>query len=982
MFINCKTFFSFRYGVFTTEDLVRIAAEKGIRVLGLTNINTTCDAWEFVHYCRRYNVKPILGAEIRNGDELLYILLAANNAGFKWINTFLSEHDITQNPFPPKLAPHFFACSSDVFVIYPLGSHSPETLYENERIGVLTSEVNKLFTIDTVQYADKFIIRHPVTFNNKVQYNTHRLLRAIDKNILLSRLPEAAQASPAEMFMPVTMLENSFHQYPFMMSNTQRLMDACHIEMDFNEEKNKQTFTGSKEDDRLLLEKLSFEGLAARYGIHHQAAKERVLNELKVINTMGFNAFFLITWDIIRYTRSRGFYYVGRGSGANSIVAYCLQITDVDPIELNLYFERFLNPERKSPPDFDIDFSWTDRDQVIDYIFKRYGRHHVALLGMYPTFQYKAALRELGKVFGLPKKEIDELYTKQKKDEDDIHRLIFKYAEQMKNFPSHLSIHAGGILISEKPVYEYVSLTLPPKGFLTAQTDMFATERIKLFKIDILSQRGLGHIRECLHIIKENCGVEIDIGQVEKFKTDPQVCAKIREADTIGCFYIESPGMRQLLKKLRCEDYLTLVAASSIIRPGVAQSGMMRQYIYRYHHPDKFEYLHPIMKELLSETFGVMVFQEDVIKVAHYFAGLNLGEADVLRRAMSGKYRTDNHFAQIRQSFFDKCKEKGHTEALTREVWRQMESFAGYSFNKAHSASFAVESFQSLFLKTYYPKEFMVAVINNFGGFYSRELYFIELRKAGAHIHLPCVNESKHTTHIKGNDVYVGFIHIKSLEQKCSDVILKERKNNGPFLHLLDFIERTNINKEQLNILISIGALRFTGKSKKALFWEVGYLQTRNKRHVTASFSMFDEAPPSFSLPQLYDDPLDDIYDEIELLDFPLRNPFEIANDHPAKYISARNLPDHIGKHISMLVYFIIDKTTTTSSGDKMCFGTFMDANLDWVDTVHFPTVYRDFPLGRGFYRLTGIVTEEFGAYTVEVSRAIPVGYKQRKYRR
>src|SRR4051812_16171699 len=251
--------------------------------------------------------------------------------------------------------------------------------------------------------------------------------------------------------------------------------------------------------------------------------------------------------------------------------------------------------------------------------------------------------------------------------------------------------------------------------------------------------------------------------------------------------------MRQLLKKLRCDDYITLVAASSIIRPGVASSGMMREYIYRYQHRDKIRYLHPLFQEHLSETFGVMVFQEDVIKIAHYFAGLSLAEADVLRRAMSGKYRFNNQFRLIREKFFLNCKEIGHTDELAAEVWRQMESFAGYSFNKAHSASFAVESYMSLYLKTYYPREFMVAVINNFGGFYSRELYFLELLKTGASIKQPCVNNSDLYTNIKGDEVYVGFIHVKRLESKLIELIIEERKANGLYLQLQDFIERTNV---------------------------------------------------------------------------------------------------------------------------------------------------------------------------------------------
>jgi DNA polymerase III alpha subunit len=254
---------------------------------------------------------------------------------------------------------------------------------------------------------------------------------------------------------------------------------------------------------------------------------------------------------------------------------------------------------------------------------------------------------------------------------------------------------------------------------------MFIAEKIGLFKLDVLSQRGLGHIKETLELVRQNKEISINIHDIEKFKTDKKVAAQIRNADTIGCFYIESPGMRQLLKKLRCDDYITLVAASSIIRPGVSQSGMMKQYIYRFHNPDKFEYLHPIMKELLQETYGVMVYQEDVIKVAHYFAGLDMAEADVLRRAMSGKYRGHKHFQEIKEKFFRLCKEKEYADELTNEVWRQIESFGGYSFSKAHSASFAVESYQSLYLKTYYPMEFMVAVINNLEGFIQENYIFM-----------------------------------------------------------------------------------------------------------------------------------------------------------------------------------------------------------------------------------------------------------------
>ncbi|NNV57275.1 DNA polymerase III subunit alpha [Limnovirga soli] len=980
MYLNCKTYFSFRYGTFATEELVKAATQIGVTAMALTNINSTCDIWDFVQFCRQQGIKPITGAEIRNDGQLLYILIAAGNKGLYWINELLSTHLQNGKPFPEQAKEQpFFTDPKDGYVIYPLGTKAPEQLFVNERIGVLPSEVNKLYSIDLKLTADKWIIRQPVSFQNKTYYNVHRLLRAIDKNVLLSKLSTADYCSADEYFMPPDKLLDAFRQYPFIVTNTYKLMDNCSIEMDFKTDKNKKIFSSTKEDDRILLKKLTADGFAFRYGKNKLAA-ERVAKELKIIDELGFNAYFLITWDIIRYAQSRGFYHVGRGSGANSIVAYCLQITDVDPIELDLYFERFLNPHRTSPPDFDIDFSWLDRDEVIDYVFKRYGKKQVALLGMYSTFQYRAVVRELGKVFGLPKEEIDQLAAGGNAD-DKIQQQILRYGRLIENFPNHLSIHPGGMLIAEESIYEYATVFMPPKGFPTVQMDMFVAENIGLYKLDILSQRGLGHIKESLRLIKENQGVDINIHDFKKFKTDKRVNDQIKRVQTIGCFYIESPAMRQLLKKLECDDYITLVAASSIIRPGVASSGMMKAYIERYHDPENIDYIHPVMKELLQETFGVMVFQEDVIKVAHHFAGLDMGEADILRRAMSGKYRGNQEMMRIKEKWFLNCRERNYPENITAEVWRQIESFGGYSFSKAHSASFAVESYQSLYLKTYYPKEFMVAVINNFGGFYSRELYFLELRKTGATIHAPCVNKSEYYTHITGNDVYTGFIHIKSFQEEVVQQLLEERNKNGLFLHLQDFIERTNITKEQLNMLVSIGAFRFTGKKKKQLLWEANFLQKKNMTHVPAASSLFADAPFKFQLPAFVDDPLDDLYDELESLDFTLGNPFDLVNDDPHKYHLAKDLPANLNKIVTTLIYFIDYKVVTTIRQERMSFGTFLDVNLDWVDTVHFPESLKNYPIkGRGFYKVTGKVVSDFGVYNIEVHKLYKIGYKERKY--
>jgi len=979
MYLNCKTFFSLRYGTIPTKELVQMALEKGVTAMALTNINSTCDVWNFVKCCQEEHIKPIAGVEVRNGDKLLYILIAANNDGLKWIHDFLSLHLLTKKNFPESdIDKTFFENSWDGFVIYPLEEKALEDLLPNERIGILPWEVNKLFGLDLKRYADKFVIRQPVTVQNKTYHNLHRLLRCIDKNILLSKLPVESEASPDEVFASPSELIDKFRNYPFIVTNTYKLMDCCHLEMDFVSDKNKQTYGGSKEDDRILLEKLAVDGFSSRYNKKDKAARDRLFKELKIIDELGFNSYFLINHDIIRYAQSRGFYYVGRGSGANSIVAYCLRITDVDPIVLDLYFERFLNPHRTSPPDFDIDFSWTDRDDVIDYVFKRYGKNHVTLMGAYSTFKHDAIIQQLGKVFGLPKDEIDEL-KRTNRATDKIKTLILQYGSLLYGYPNILSLHACGMLISEKPITTYGSLWMPPKGFPTIQMDMHGAEDVGLNKFDILSQRGLGHIKECLRLIKANKGIEIDIHDVERFKSDAGVATQIRDANTIGCFYIESPAMRGLLKKLRCDDYLTLVAASSIIRPGVAQSGMMRAYIERFHDRSKIEFLHPVLKELLEETFGVMVFQEDVIKVAHYFAGLDLGEADILRRAM--KLGSGSKFQLVKDKYMASCDRMGHPKELAAEVWRQMVSFAGYSFNKAHSASFAVESYMSLYLKTYFPKEFMVAVINNFGGFYSRELYFLELLKTGGEIKAPCINSSDYYTNITGKEVYTGFIHIKSLQQTLAENILEERKNNGPYLHLQNFIERTNIGQEQLNILVSVGAFRFTGKSKKTLLWEANFLQKKNQPQLHTAPVLFEDAPLQFNMPDLIDNRLDDLYDEMEILGFTLSNPFLMVDDDPAKYVMAKDLASHLGKITTVLAYFIARKHVVTKNDDEMFFGTFVDCNLDWIDTVHFPDSAKNFPLhNSGFYKITGKVTEDFGVYSLEVSKMYKVGFKERKY--
>lgn len=974
MYLNCHSFYSMRYGTLSPEALVEHAQKLGVKRLALTDINITSGIFDFVKECIAKEILPIVGVEFRNGDDLKYICLAQNHAGYIEINQHLTAHLLSETVFSSQ-SPNF----QNVYVIYPIETlDSYRQLKPNEYIGIRHWEFNKLFRYKSKLDASKLTLWQPVTFLDRPNYNLHRLLRAIDHNVLLSRLSPSGHATHHESFMPPHQIRELFEAYPELIKNTETLLENCSFAFNFKSPKNKKIFTCTKADDLDLLRKLAYDGLLYRYSKADKEAKHRVDRELKIIDELDFGSYFLITWDIIKYAKSRGYYHVGRGSGANSIVAYCLGITDVDPIELDLYFERFINPHRTSPPDFDIDFSWDERDEIIDYVFKRYGREHVSLMATYNTFKGRSIYRELGKVFGLPKPEIDELINNPTANHNNEHtQYIFKYAPLMVDFPEHLSIHAGGILISEEPLAHYSALQPMPKGFPICQFDMYVAEDIGFAKFDVLSQRGLGHIKTCVDIVKENHNINIDIHAIQNFKKDPEIRRQLVEHETMGAFYVESPAMRQLIWKLRCDNYLTLVAASSIIRPGVSASGMMSEYIKRHHNPAEIKYIHPKMEELLQETYGVMVYQEDVIKVAHHFAGLTLAESDVLRRAMSGKFRSKKEFERIVEKWYANCKERGYPDDIAKEVWRQIESFSGYSFSKAHSASFAVESYQSLYLKAHYPREFMVAVINNFGGFYNSEMYAHEARRYGAKIEAPSINESQYLTRIEGITIWLGWIHIQGLESRSIDALLENRRTDGQYLSFQDFEHRVYLGLEQLTLLIRVGAFRALGLSKKELLWEAHFFHHKTPKLALSAPALFEWEEQKFSLPTLLSHSLEDRYDEIELLGFPLESPFTMISETPHSKLAAAQLGQLVGRQIKIYGYMVTYKAIRTKNHKNMAFGFFIDHEGEFFDTTHFPQNIERYPFrGKGVYYIEGKVVEEFGFPSIEVLSMRKCGIK------
>ena len=1075
MLLNVHSWFSLNHGVLSPEQVLQEVHDLGLQQVALTDINCTAGWSDLFRLADKYKVRPLAGIEFKVGPRTLYIGIARNNAGVQQLASLLTDRLLDGNALPEQ-APEL----PDAFIIYLYGAvNIPAKLRPNEYIGVRPGDVNRLRFSPLMARKEKLLALVTATFRSdgtlsKRDFNVHRLKRAVDTNTLLSTTPTAHVSAPENRFLSEEQICTAFADVPELVWNTRRLMDQCDVHFAHGKSKNRMTWSNDASADLELLRTETQAGLLRRYPTPSQPVLDRVQRELTVIAQKDFVSYFLINWDLIRFAKRKGFFHVGRGSGANSLVAYCLGITDVDPIELDLYFERFINPSRSSPPDFDLDFSWKDRDQVTQYLFDTYGdQRRVALLATYSTYQRRAVVRELGKVFGLPPADIDALAegdtahsrwigrgdnakasngSSVEIDNERIARTILRYAEHFHEHPHHLSIHVGGVLISEQPLTHYTALHLPPKGFATTQFSMLEAEDLGLYKFDILSQRGLGHIRDAVEMVNEKCKMKnvecratpnatsgaailhssfiihhstfreaVDIHAIERFKHDPRINALLRTGDTIGCFYVESPAMRMLLKKLGVQDYPTLVAASSIIRPGVSQSGMMREYILRHRDPERRKQAHPAMYKIMPDTYGVMVYQEDVIKVAHLYAGLTLAEADILRRGMSGKYRSREEFQRVKERFFDNCLKKGYPAAESAEIWRQIESFAGYSFAKGHSASYAVESYQSLYLKAYHPLEFMVAVANNFGGFYHTEFYLHEAKRAGAVVEAPCVNRSEELCTLHAADrsderpaadtprprasIFLGLQNIKSLDTATADHILIERRRHGSFADLSDLLRRVPIGVDHARTLIRAGALRFTGKSKPELLWELTLIHTGKKwEHVP---DLFITRAPSTLLPTLEHFALSDAYDELELLGFPLCDPFLLvetigdrgeegdekvrtpspprtlsqpaASSPPAPpRISARDMPRNIGQRVSMLGYVVHVKPTRTGAGERMSFGSFIDTAGDFWDSTQFPDVEARFPFhGRGVYLLTGVVEEEFGHCSLNVQGVVKVPWKQ-----
>ncbi|MDD5556770.1 MAG: DNA polymerase III subunit alpha [bacterium] len=1000
--LHCHSCHSFLEGASRVEELAERAAALGMEALALTDTNGLYGAVAFHGAARAAGIRPITGAEMRAGGTRA-VILARNLAGYERLCALITSFHLAGGgaaALAPLLREELGRGDRDVVVILGAG-HAvrllrppvPPSAYLEIPAAAGGAAIARLARL-AGRLGIPPVATGPVLFALPGGHEVHRVLAAVRARATVATVPTGILAPPGAFLRSGEEMRRLFSSCPEAVENAGRIARSCDLDLPLGRRHLPRVALppGETADGRLAT--LCRRGLAARYvPSRRRAAGERLRHELGVIRRFGFSPYFLVVHDIVAEARRRGIPTIGRGSAAGSIVSYCLGITHVDPVAHDLFFERFLNPERGSPPDIDLDFGWRRRDEMIGYVYRRHGADRVAMLSTLATFGARSAVREIGKALGVPAAEIDR-WTAHLPHAPasslararallpecrslplgrEPLRTIARLAAAVDGFPRHLGVHTGGVVITPFPIARLAPLEIAAKGIAVTQYEMRAAEAIGLVKIDLLGQRSLAVLEDAVAAVVANRGVVPPVDRFGEVAGDEATRALIREGRTMGCFYIESPAMRQLLRKLDVASYEDLVAASSVIRPGVAESGMLRQYVARHRGREKTAFLHPALAGVLAATHGVMIYQEDVMRVAHLVAGMTLAEADLLRRAMSGKARSREAMEALERRFAAAASSRGIRPAAAAEIWRQIASFAGYAFCKAHSASFALLSMQVAYLKAHWPEEFMAAVLSNGGGFYHAQAYLDEARRMGIGIRPPDVNRSG-TAYTAGPGwIRVGLLQVKGLKGGTMDRIAGSRENGGPFASLADFLERVRPDRREAEALVTCGACDAFGRRPALL----------RALHLLGAAPGRDETPllplaPSPSLPSPARiapdcDGATRLAMEREALGvWASRHPLDACGVETGNgRLAAADLGAHAGERVELLGWIVCSKRVRTSRGDYMRFITMEDTTA-LFEIVLFPRPYRRY--GRllaspGPFAVEGRAADDAGVVVVNAER-------------
>ena len=985
-FVHLHTHSSFSpmWGVPTLDALCQAAQSQGQDYLALTDTNGLYGAIRFLEVAREHGLKPIIGAELVS-EQHRAVLLAKNFTGYSNLCRILSaRHCDASFEFIETVARHrtgLVLLSDDPVAVTAWQAESTKDLYIELTPGLTLQ--------DTVAVSRRLRLPPVATtraaFLHPIDYQAHRLLRAIAENTTLSRLRADHCALPSHWLMPEPVLVRHLPHVPEAIANTRQIAKQCHTDWDFKQTifpSFRQLSSGAAFE---TLHRRTYEGAIWRYSALSPVVRERIEKELMVIRDKGYADYFLVVDEIVRQAPRT----CGRGSAAASIVSYCLGITHVDPIRHNLMFERFLNLGRHDPPDIDIDFPWDERPKILDWVFAHYGHQHAAMVANQNTLASRAALREIAKVYGLPAGEIGKALNFLQRRADfvdvqpgmtvqdwarDVCRAlnlrnlwpeILYWSTQLDGHFRNLGLHPGGVVLVPDEIRRYVPVEISASNLPVIQWEKDQTEDAGLVKIDLLGNRSLAVIRDALAAIARNTGRVIDYATWNPL-SDPATNELIRRGDTMGCFYVESPATRLLLKKLWigmppsrravADVFEYLVVVSSIIRPA---ANVFADEFVRRAHGQRYQSLHPLLDEVLAETHSIMVYQEDVMKVAVAVGGFSVEDGDQLRKVLSKKHK-ERQLRDYQRQFYQGAIAHGVEYRVIDAIWAMIMSFAGYSFCKPHSASYAQVSFKSAYLRAHYPAEFIAAVVSNQGGYYSAFAYLSEGRRMGLAILPPDINASVWAYTGSGTTVRVGLMQIKGLQKDLIEQLIAEREANGSYLSLSDFLSRVKLDYTQAKLLIKAGCFdAIAGElTRPALLWRV--------------FASQATKPPSFiPIPTEYS-AQKKLHHELTLFGFPLHcHPLDLFKDPLAAtpHILAKDLDKYVKEEVTLIGWLLTEKIVSTKKGEPMEFMTLED-QTGMYDATVFPNRYREYChllATNQAYVVRGLVEERFSTVTVTV---------------
>jgi len=999
--LHVHSHYSFCRGANSIRDLCRHARSSGYRHLALTDTNGLYGLGWFLQEAHSCGLQPLIGSYLTD-RRCAAVALAQNRSGYARLCRLItllhgdSEFDLTRALIQDH--ENLVLISRDREFLKAIISSADRSDVYAELVPYLDREAMLRFA-RMVQLP--VVASQAAYFISPEDHSTHKLLRAIDLQATLSSLPPNEVASP---YAFMDSLEAQFPDCPEALSNTLQIAQQCSFDLNFHQSLFPAFHGPNGESASDYLDEQVRQGAQWRYGTLTAEIATRLEYELDLIKQKGFAPYFLVVADAVRQAPRT----CGRGSAASSLVSYCLGITNVDPVRYDLFFDRFLNPGRKDPPDIDVDFPWDERDDVLDYVFKKYGSSCAAMIANHVTFKARSAVREIAKVYGLPEAEISAMTSRMSSywQPDELERMvgshpvfrnieirppwpeIIRQAEKIRGFPRYLSIHCGGAVIVPNGLDHYVPVQ-PAKKLLrpydlkeggvprqvahlqVVQWEKDQAEDMGVVKMDLLGNRSLSVIRDALRAVAANHGVVIDYASWDPSQ-DQATQALLARGDTIGVFYVESPAMRQLQKKTGKGDFEHLIIHSSIIRP--AANIYINEYIRRLK-GGLYEPLHPKLEKVLRETFGIMVYQEDVSKVAMALADFDASSADDLRKVVGNKHKRDK-LEEYRKRFYFNAMANQVSKLFCDQIWNMILSFSEYSFCKAHSASYAQVSFKSAYLKVHYPAEFMAAVISNQGGYYSTLAYISESRRLGLHVLPPDINESDFVYSAKDHCLRVGFMQIKGLSTHAWQAITKERRTNGPFKSLDNLLHRVALQPADLFLLIKAGCVDSlaNGDTRADLLWQAYYWQAHHAPPAAqTSLNLFDQESSAMmpAKTNAYDEK-EILRQEVETLGFLIsRHPLTLHQERIDRisYICACDLDRHIGETVQTIGWLITYKLIATKNKQLMEFLSFEDTTAIY-ETIFFPEIYKRFAhmmTSSRPYLLKGRVEAQYGAVVLNV---------------